>query len=315
MLFFITMKLSHFSLLRNLMRVSLWQSDIPYHVDIMRTNHQMREQRLKPRRFLSAMAAALLPFILIADAAAQAQLFIHPTLVMFSGTHRNDVVHVVNQGDATGVFELEWRDSAMTPDGGLAESDSDAPWSLQPLARFSPRRVTLRPGETQLVRIALRPARDVAEGEYYSHLRVVTMEDDLEAAVSDGTTGDEAITIEARTAIAIPVVWRNSDALPRATIESASLDPDRNVLVVELRRLGKLSTRGYLHVVTEEGAGFRAVADPVPLVIYPSAERRTAVIPLKAAKGSPAARMQVIYTADPEMDSTSSAYATFSVRH
>ena len=296
------------------MRVSLRRRDIPYHVRIMHTNRQLRGHRLKPRRFLSAVAAALLPFSPIAEAAAQAQLFVHPTLVMFSATHRNDVVHVVNQGDATGVFELEWRDSAMTPDGGLAAAGSDAPWSLQPLARFSPRRVTLRPGETQLVRIALRPTRDVAEGEYYSHLRVVTMEDNLEAAVSAGNTGDAAITVKARTAIAIPVVWRNSDALPQATIESASLDPDRNVLVVELRRLGKLSTRGYLHVVTTEGNGVRAVAAPVPMVIYPSAERRTAIIPLVVAEDGTTARMQVIYTAGPEMDSTSITYATFTIR-
>ncbi len=280
----------------------------------MHTNRQLRGHRPKPRRCLAVVAAALLPLIPIADAAAQAQLFVHPTLVMFSGTHRNDVVHVVNQGDATGVFELEWRDSAMTPDGGLAAAGSDAPWSLQPLARFSPRRVTLRPGETQLVRIALRPTRDVAEGEYYSHLRVVTMEDNLEAALSAGNTGDEAITVKARTAIAIPVVWRNSDALPQATIESASLDPGRNLLVVELRRLGMLSTRGYLHVVTTEGNGVRAVTDPVPMVIYPSAERRTAIIPLVVAEGGTTARMQVIYTADPEMDSTSSAYSTFTIR-
>lgn len=295
-----------------------------YRVTIMRINRRPSARpnaHCRPSgRFLPVFLATLILLVPLADAVAQAQLFVHPTLIMFSGAHRNGTVHVVNQGDATGVFELAWVDFAMTRSGGLSTWDGDAPWSLQPFARFSPRRVTLRPGETQVVRVAVRPGRDTAEGEYYSHLRVVTLERDLDAATAASKTKDtareKAITIEARTAIAIPVVWRNSDAAPRATIESAEFDPDTNELVVELRRTGELSTRGYVHVfgAAAEGAALQALADPVPVVIYPSIEQRIVVIPLKAVDTGFHAGAEVIYAADSELTSRSSRYATYSIR-
>lgn len=65
----------------------------------------MHASRFRPE--ISVLAALLLSLVPFNDATAQAQLFVHPTLIMFSGDHRNDVVYVVNQGNATGVFELE----------------------------------------------------------------------------------------------------------------------------------------------------------------------------------------------------------------
>lgn len=271
---------------------------------------------ISPRRLrgrLATLLPLLVPLFAVSDAAAQAQLFMHPTLVMFSGTERSATVNVVNQGDATGVFELAWVDFEMTRDGGLLAREGTAPWSLQPFARYSPRRVTLRPGETQIVRIALRSGGEVAEAEYYSHLKVVTLEDDLGAAAGEADAA-EAVMIEARSAIAIPVIWRNSDAEPRAAIESVRLDPAGDALVIELRRAGKLSTRGFLHVLAGNAdyGESQQIADPVPLVIYPSAERRTVTVPLKIDPDG-VAGARVIYAQERELTSRSSYFDLYEV--
>lgn len=204
----------------------------------------------------------------------------------------------------------------MTQNGGLSLADDDAPWSLQPFLRFSPRRVTLQPGETQVVKIALRPNRDAAQREYYSHLRVVTMEDDLEAAMSGSKAAGKAVTVSARTAIAVPVVWRNSSATPHARIESATFDLKQKAVVVELRRTGTLSTRGYLHLLDSDDGrdseDLRALADPVPVVIYPSSEQRTVAIPLDAGQRL-AVGTEVVYSPDLEMTNRSTRFASYIV--
>ncbi|MCH8070522.1 MAG: hypothetical protein IIA09_01135 [Proteobacteria bacterium] len=216
-------------------------------------------------------------------AQAGAVLFIHPTLVMFEGNTRSATITLSNRGDQTGTFEMSWTDMTMTPSGGLVKHEGPSPWSLQSYVRYSPRRVTLAPLESQVVRIAVRRGLDVPEGEYYSHFRVLTLnsEDPFAAeAESDEPTG-AAITIEARSAVAIPIVWRNSRDSSGASIEAVRIDQDSNQLSVNVLRHGQLSVRGFLHVLETAADGSRnSLAAPVPLVIYPNLDARTIAIEL-----------------------------------
>ncbi len=252
--------------------------------------------------------------------AGKAELFIHPTLVELSNRQRSATVNIVNRGDAIGVFVIKWVDFAMTPEGGLATQDGVAPWSLQPHVRYSPRRVTLMPGETQLVKIALRRDTDVADGELYSHLKVLTLNNDVNSLV-DGEVADSAslrrtVTIETRSAIAIPVIWRNSKSNPRATIESVKIDSDMSQVVVDVRRIGDLSTRGYLHVVRIGADGtHQALADPMPLVIYPMLERRVVTVPLKVDFGDAdlGIHTEVVYSADLDLADGRQSLASYRI--
>ena len=216
-------------------------------------------------------------------AQAGAVLFIHPTLVMFEGNERSASITLSNRGDETGTFELSWSDMTMLPNGGLVKYEGQAPWSLQSYVRYSPRRVTLEPLEAQVVRIAVRRGLDVPDGEYYSHFRVLTLnsEDPLvDEADADEPTG-AAITIEARSAVAIPIVWRNSRDSSSASIETVRIDRDTNQLSVDVLRHGQLSVRGFLHVFETAADGSRSpLAEPVPLVIYPNLDARTMAIEL-----------------------------------
>ena len=269
---------------------------------------------------IAAFAVLWLPVTALTPAAAQAdnaQLFIHPTIVTFAGRQRSATIDIVNRGGATGVFVIDWVDFAMTPEGGLAPWDEPAPWSVQPHVRYSPRRVTLEPGETQVIRIALRPDRTAADGEYYSHLRVLTLNGNVERlteATANGASEPQGVTILARTAIAVPVIWRNSEAAPRAAIDSVEIDAEMQRLLVNVRRLGELSTRGFLHVVRTGSDGTRqAVTDPVPLVIYPTLQRRTVPIALKEGLGATliGAGTEVIYSPDVDITSRHSSLASY----
>lgn len=216
---------------------------------------------------------------------AQANLLIHPTLISFEGKQRTHSVQLVNHGDATGVFEISWMDFSMTPEGGLRKWETPPPWSLQAYVRYSPRRVTLRPGETQVIKIALRRTQDISEGEYLSHLKFLTIHESVDAESDDDNAQvDEktpGVMIKARAGMTIPVVWRNTSATPRAMIDSAQINLKEREISVDVRRLGALSTRGYIHAVHHAANGLQStVAGPFPLVIYQNLEKRTIAVPL-----------------------------------
>jgi P pilus assembly chaperone PapD len=216
---------------------------------------------------------------------AGAVLFIYPTLIMFEGGERSATITLTNRGDATGTFETSWSELAMTDEGGLIKVDGDTPWSIQRYVRYSPRRVTLEPSQSQVIKIALRRDQAVPEGEYYSHFKVLTLNSQDPGGESkeevEPAEAESAVRITARSAVAIPIIWRNSQASPAATIESVETNAETNQITVDVRRRGKLSVRGYLHVLGKTPDGEDGpLAEPVPLIIYPSVDSRAMVITL-----------------------------------
>jgi hypothetical protein len=243
-------------------------------------------------------------------AQAAAVLFIHPTLVMFEGNTRSGTITLSNRGDQTGIFEMSWSDMAMTPSGGLVKHEGPAPWSLQSYARYSPRRVTLAPLESQVVRIAVRRGLDVPEGEYYSHFRVLTLNSE-DPSVAEADTEEPtgaAVTIEARSAVAVPIIWRNSRESSSASIKAVRIDQDSNQLSVDVQRHGPLSVRGFLHVFETAADGARnSLAEPVPLVIYPNLDGRTMTVELNdgVKASSLKSGTKVFYSTDLEISDRS----------
>jgi len=254
-----------------------------------------------------------------APAKADAVLFMHPTLVMFEDNQRSAEVTLTNRGDQTGTFELSWSDMTMRPEGGLTRYEGQAPWSLQPYVRYSPRRVTLEPAESQIVKFGLRRGQDVPEGEYYSHFRVLTLNSEDPSAgeaAADEPAAASGVMINARPAIAIPIIWRNSRATSSASIESVSIDQGANKLTVAVRRDGQLSVRGYLHVFETAPDGTRRfLAETAPLVIYPSLEVRTMTIEINddIIAGSLPRGTEVWYSSDPELTAQSIVFASYPI--
>jgi len=252
-------------------------------------------------------------------AQAAAVLFIHPTLVIFEGGQRSGTITVINRGDQTGTFEMGWNDMTMMPGGGLVKTENPAPWSLQPYVRYSPRRVTLEPMQSQVVKIAVGHGQDVPEGEYYSHFRVLILNSEDPSAVEEGAdvpdTGS-AVVIKARSAVAIPVIWRNSNEVSSASIEAVKVDRAANKLTVDVRRQGQLSVRGYLHVLETAADGTRNfLAEPVPLIIYASLDARTMDIELNdgVMAGNQKRGTEVYYSQDLEITDRSVIIDSFSI--
>ena len=263
----------------------------------------------------------LLAVIALAPPLARAGsvLLIYPTLIIFEGNQRSAEISLTNRGDQTGTFEMGWTDMTMDSEGRVVKHQGPAPWSVQSHVRYSPRRVRLEPAESQTIRIALRRGQDIPEGEYYSHFKVLTLQSEDPSV--DGVDADEpalepGVTITARTAVAIPIIWRNSRAKSSASIESVRIDQDANKITVDVRRHGLLSVRGYLHVLGMTPDGTRGfLAEPLPLIIYPSIDTRTAVIELNdgVRAGSLPRDMEVYYSSEPELTDRSIVFASYPI--
>jgi P pilus assembly chaperone PapD len=211
-----------------------------------------------------------------------AVLLIYPTEIVFDGRDRSAEVTLTNRGDAIGTFETSWMEMGMRPEGVLQKRESDE-WSIQPYVRYSPRRVTLDPGESQIIKIALRPDSSAAEGEYYTHMRILTLnEEDLATFEDDQASPEQVgVAVKARSAIAIPVIWRNSASEPEVAIDTAEFDAESDQVAVTVRRAGRLSARAYLHVVDRRGDGtVGPIGGPIQVVIYPNLETRDVRIPI-----------------------------------
>lgn len=110
-------------------------------------------------------------FVLI-NQVAQANLMITPNRINFDARDRVQDVILINSGNVARTYRLSWRENIAVPEGGYKEITLDDPNvdALSPFVRFSPRQVTLQPGERQVVKLQLRKRANMDASEYRSHL-------------------------------------------------------------------------------------------------------------------------------------------------
>jgi hypothetical protein len=83
-----------------------------------------------------------------------------------------------------------------------------------------------------------------------------------------------------------------------------------------VRRLGKLSVRGFLHVLGEAPDGTRGeLAEPVPLVIYPGLDKRSMAITLNEGITTEALakNAEVVYSSDSDLVSEKTTLANYPI--
>lgn len=104
---------------------------------------------------------------------AWANLMISPTRVVFEPGQRSTTIVVINNSQETNSYRFELEDKLQKPDGSYEALDKNnahkQTYSASDLIRFSPRQVTLAPGESQKIRISARPQPGMANGEYRTH--------------------------------------------------------------------------------------------------------------------------------------------------
>ncbi|WP_439547189.1 fimbrial biogenesis chaperone [Sandarakinorhabdus sp.] len=209
------------------------------------------------------LRAAVLAALATAAPAA-AELLVAPTRVILTPTTRTAELVLVNKGTEAAAFRLALENRRMRSDGGLeaaADTRPDEKFAADKL-RFSPRQLVLEPGARQVVRIMAAAGADLPQGEYRSHLRLMS------APISAGRTqvaapgagasaapgADNSLSIEliAIRSITIPVILRVGKLDASVAVDGASLAQDAsNQLVVKLTRQGTRSTYGDISLTVD----------------------------------------------------------------
>lgn len=264
------------------------------------------------RQFLKGVALWGLVLIGLLGNTAWADLLISPTRVVMSEEDPSAQVTLRNTSDGPRTYRLRWVEQRMKENGSYDRVEPDeVPMSAAGMIRFSPRQITVGPGENQTVRLSFRPPADFADGEYRSHLLFEILPDISEPTstlnVETGMDGIEA-ELKMMMSFSIPVIIRKQVTPPEVTIADVSAIPAEEGapmrLSVTLNRTGEGSSFGSVLVEyqTDANSEVKLLGRRQSVAIFPELERRNLVIPLRE-NGIPAgAWVRVAYEGRAEFD-------------
>ncbi|QBJ63542.1 fimbria/pilus periplasmic chaperone [Pseudoalteromonas sp. DL-6] len=239
----------------------------------------------------------LVSFILISFH-SYANLLISPTRVNFDERQRVAKVIVVNNSNEPKTYRLEWQDKVALAGGGYANlaADQESSSSLKNMVRISPSQVRLAPGERQIVKLAIRKPKGLAEQEYRSHLA-------FKALPNEAQSQQQRLGIKVNLLLSytIPVILRKGAEKPNVNISNLQLihSPEKKALEIEIKREGDFSSFGKLEVFfKQKGTDTeKKIAMLNDFSIYPELKRTTATIPIFADQNIPKnGQIRVIYT-------------------
>ncbi len=236
-----------------------------------------------------------------------ADLNVAPKRVVMGAEARSATVFVFNRGGAPVTYNISLVDRVMTPDGQITAVDALKPGSPEAAAAadlhsaksmilYTPRRVTLQPGESQTLRLrVLRPA-DLPAGEYRTHLTVTAVPPEdtgltAEQAANPGE-GQLAARVVAVFAISIPVIVRQGPADTRAVLDNvrflapsaADAAGSHGAVACDLVRAGGSSLFGDIEI---RSAGASPSSAPIGVLrgigVYAEIARRQITVALDRA--------------------------------
>ncbi len=151
--------------------------------------------------------------------------------IVFEGPRRAEVLSIINNTNEEQAYRLSWRQMRMTEDDALVvveDGDQAAPAnSVDALVRYAPRRIVIPPGGTQQVRLMLTKPKDLAEGEYRSHLWLQPEADNVSFDAADHKeTARPQVQLKMLTGMTLPVIVRHGTMSVKATISDARVSRD-----------------------------------------------------------------------------------------
>jgi len=241
-----------------------------------------------------AFAAGLAAMLEADRAFAQGgQLAVAPTRVVFEGRNRSAMLSLVNKGSKTATFRIRVVNLRMDENGNVQEIDKpDAGQQFAgKLFRYSPRQVTLKPGAAQAIRLLLRKPKDLAEGEYRSHLMMQNVPDKTGISLEQKTGGEGvAIQLVPIFGITIPVIVRHGKTASNVSLSDVSMvAPDEQNKLPRLKftigRSGNRSAFGDLTATYVNGGTKTVVGQVMRLSVYTPNPKRTVMMPLRVPDG------------------------------
>jgi fimbrial chaperone protein len=218
----------------------------------------------------------------LAAQSAWANLLINPTRVEFSPSDRTADVTLINISKVTTTYRLVWEEKKAKLDGGYhdltATEAANFPIASSML-RFSPKQVTLKAGERQTIKMAIRRPQNLAAGEYRSHLQFKALPPKTPEEGLDPNASSTAVNIVV--SFAIPVVVQQGALDYQMTMNNAviSYNPAQKdgSVAVNISRTGLSSVIGHISAFwTPTGGKERLIAKAGDYNLWPELNTTTA---------------------------------------
>ena len=181
--------------------------------------------------------------------------------VVFENGNRAEVVTIMNRSQEVKTYRLGWRHFKMTESKSLVPvAAEELPAGVAPskdFIRFSPRRFTLGPGDTQQVRMVLRTPAGLPQGEYRSHLSVTPEAQTNRRTAQPKSPNKRGVVMKMLTGMSVPVIVRHGSLDVNITVDALSAQSVGNDINVNfnLLRGGQRSVYGDVDFICNEGQG------------------------------------------------------------
>ncbi len=244
---------------------------------------------------VTAVGGAIVCQTAFAQTSQASNLNISPKRVIFAGPNMASAVYIFNRGEQTATYRIELIDRVMLPIGEIVAVKDlpDDPESKQIASRlksaaemiqYTPRRITLAPGQSQAIRLRLLRPAQLPDGEYRTTLTVSALPPEDAGLTVDQAlnAGSEKLSIQAIAlfGISIPVIVRNGQLTSQVKIDAAQASGDKVQLT--LARAGLGSVYGDIEVREKDAKG-DVIGSIRGIGVYDEVDRRLVNISLTRA--------------------------------
>ncbi len=228
---------------------------------------------------------------------SRADLLITPNRLVLEQGQRSAKITISNPGDEIGNYKVELVNKKMLSNGKL-EDDNAYPMdkNIKSKMRFSPRKFSIGPQKTQVIRVMLRDLAKLNNGEYRTHLRVKLLP---KASKNIAQNEEFSINIRSTFSISIPMIVKKGKLDSKIKVESASWSSKSadKVALVEISRSGSESPYGDLKLVHIQEDGSEEVVSLLKGVsIYAPLKKRVFKVKPQSGSWPTGGKLKVLYS-------------------
>lgn len=226
-------------------------------------------------RYFRMLATAAVVGTVCGAPALAADLLVAPTRLVLGANEGTEVL-LSNKGAETATYRSSIVLKRMRPDGQTDDIHEPTPEQQQliNMVSFAPRKVTLAPGQTQTVRVAVRVPAAWPAGEYRVHMLFRAVPSDT-AAITAGSQDGVSIALIPVYGVTIPIVVRKGTLDAQVAIKNPRLIrvEGKAMVSLDLARTGNRSVYGAIRLFKPGIAG--AIAEVRGIAVYNELDQRS----------------------------------------
>jgi hypothetical protein len=236
----------------------------------------------------------ILLLVFVFQSVAQGDLLITPSRVIFEGNKQKESLNLVNTGQDTATYSISFLQYDMKEDGSFVtiEKPDSGQMFADPYLRIFPRKVTLAPGEPQVIMLQCRRKTDMPAGEYRSHLYFRSEKNTMPLGEkSSRDTTHLSVQLIPVFGLSIPVIIRSGSVNVISDLKDLKLETPKETaqtLKLTINRTGNISVYGDILVefIPVQGKSFQIGAIK-GIGVYTNIPKRNVLVKLNNTSGKP----------------------------